>query len=92
LRVALARGHEHRDLVGSGGDRALEPPLVRYEDGGPDAGPAAQPLEQLIGVRELRHGGRADERRGFDRGVPRVGQPIEELELRLGRERALLGL
>jgi hypothetical protein len=71
----LGGAAEHRDRPHTRGQRPVQPTLVGHEHGSLRTAPllVEQP-EHLLGVGQLRHPPRVDERRGLDRAQTRAGQ------------------
>ena len=91
-RVGVGGRGEHRDVIDTGRERAVEALLVRHQHGIADSRAAFEAAKQVFRVGELRHRLGTHQRRRLDDRVTRVRETLEERELRLGREDALLGL
>jgi hypothetical protein len=74
---------------GDGADGAL---VVRHERDVAGARAPPDPRHDLLGVPHLRHDLRVNERRHLDARQPRLGQPVDDLDLRLGRDPLRLDL
>src|SRR5690606_22867756 len=87
----LGGAGEHRDLRDAPLQRPVQAALVRHQHRVADAGPAFQPVQQLLGVGELGHPLGVDEAGRLDHPVPGVREPVDELRLHLdGHDRRLV--
>src|SRR6266849_2463561 len=81
----LGGGTEYGDLLGARGARRFEALQVRHEHRVGHARLPAQPGHDLRAVGHLRNPFGRNEGGRFDRGQPRVGEAVDEVDLDLGR-------
>ena len=88
----VAGRREHGNLVDPCGDRPGQPRFVRHQRHVLDARPAGDPAEHLVRIRQLRDPAWRDEGTDLDLIETRLGQGIDEGDLRVGRDDPLLVL
>ena len=93
LRERLGRRAEHRDLGATfAASAASKPFMFGTSTGVHDARLAADARHHVGAVGHLRHPLRRHERRGLDRRQPRIAQAVDQADLDVGRDGALLVL
>ena len=86
------RRNEDRDFIRPGRECRFEPFHVRHEHRIADSLAAADSRHHLGSIGHLRHPFRRHEGRRLDRRESRVGQPVDQRDLDVGRDRRLFVL